>query len=307
MTRKRPTSVAVIGQGLIGGALSDRLVADGLQVLRVARRPAAGSVQVDLTTPDGRTNLSQLLLRWRPGAVVLVHGPMDIDWCGAHEHEAVAAHGDTAALVARMGVPVVLASSDAVFSGEERAYPDSAPPSPAAAYGRAKLAAERALAERDDATIVRLSYVYGRLREPPDPVPRFDVACLQSLSAGRPFAAPSDQYFTPVFIDDVTAVLAAAVLRGVSAAALFHLAGSRRLSRFEFALEVARRVGAASGPVVPAPRSETRWASRPASSCLISSDLSPLFGGTPFRLTDLRDGIARFVAESGIQAAARLT
>src|SRR5438132_14174335 len=94
-------TVAIIGQGLIGAGLGARLRAAGLDVMHVSRRPRVGSLAADLTTTEGRRRLRALLAEHRPGSVVLVHGPMDIDWCAVHRAEAVAAHLRTAEIVAR--------------------------------------------------------------------------------------------------------------------------------------------------------------------------------------------------------------
>src|SRR5437763_8333668 len=101
---------------------------------------------------------------------------MDIDWCAVHRAEAIAAHMETAEIVASSGAWPLLVSSDAVFSGDEPFYAEHDRPRPAGAYGEAKLAAESRLSPETSA-IVRLSYVYGLLRHPPDETPRFDVSC----------------------------------------------------------------------------------------------------------------------------------
>src|SRR5207248_5189630 len=100
-------------------------------------------------------------------------------------------------------------------------------------------------------------------------------------------------------VHDVTHVLAPIVFGHGSST--YHLGGPRRLSRFEFAVELARRVGAPPGRVVAAPRAATRWASRPPNSCLRSSDFATALGWTSFRPLDPAEGIARFVAEAAAQ------
>ena len=87
----------------------------------------------------------------RPDAVVNCAAWTDVDGAEAEEAAATAVNGDgaghVAAAAAEAGAHVVHVSTDYVFDGAAREpYPEDAPTAPASAYGRSKLAGERAVA-----------------------------------------------------------------------------------------------------------------------------------------------------------------
>jgi dTDP-4-dehydrorhamnose reductase len=84
----------------------------------------------------------------------------DVDGAEADPEGALAVNERGTASVAALGAPVVLFSSDYVFDGKKRSpYVESDPVNPQSAYGRSKLAAERAAGER--AWILRTSWLFG--------------------------------------------------------------------------------------------------------------------------------------------------
>ena len=84
----------------------------------------------------------------------------DVDGAEADPQGALAVNERGTANAAALGAPVVVFSSDYVFDGTKRApYVESDPVNPHSAYGRSKLAAERAAGER--AWIVRTSWLFG--------------------------------------------------------------------------------------------------------------------------------------------------
>jgi dTDP-4-dehydrorhamnose reductase len=161
-------------------------------------------------------------------------------------------------------------SSDVVFDGVAPVARVEDGPHPVTAYGHAKLAAERGIAGARGATIVRVAMVYGWSR----PGNSFAERVLHSLGETRAVDAPVDQFVSPVYDDDVAETVAAAVLRP-NAPRLIHLGGPERLSRYRFALEAARALGAPVDLVLPVRREGTARALRPKHSCLETSWIPP--------------------------------
>ncbi|NYI04218.1 SDR family oxidoreductase [Allostreptomyces psammosilenae] len=286
----------VVGSGFVGTAIARRLAAGGTVAVRASRRPpaAAGApgepawTALDATDRDACRRVVDAV---RPDAVVLVHGPSDVTWCEAHPEEAVAAHTAATAnlAAAAAGRRTVLISTDNVFDGAAPGYPEPAPTAPGNAYGRAKLAAERVLlATAADASVLRVSLVYGW--EPPDAGKwlNYFASCAHRLRRGERVEAPDDHWTTPVLVDDVAEVTAA-VLAG-PAPELLHLGGPDRVSRAEWARLIATAVGAPTDLVVPVPKAAGRYACRPTNACLTSVHLGRIAATRGIRVRGVREG-----------------
>src|SRR4051794_4082059 len=102
----------------------------------------------------------------RPNAVVNCAAWTDVDGAEIAEAQATRINGDgaghLAAASAAAGAHLVHVSTDYVFAGDaDSPYPEDAPTGPIGAYGRSKLAGERAVAAAapDSHAIVRTAWV----------------------------------------------------------------------------------------------------------------------------------------------------
>jgi dTDP-4-dehydrorhamnose reductase len=290
-------TVLVVGNGLIGASLARALP----DAVACSRRPPAGDgggIAWRALDAVDAAECRRVVAEVRPEAVVLVHGPSDATWCQSHPDEALAAHATaTANLVAAApGARFVLVSTDNVFAGTECAYDENATTAPANAYGRAKLGAERELLDHArDATVLRVSLVYGW--QPVDTSGWFNffAAVVGQLGRGERVAAPPDHWNTPVLADDVVRVVAAILPGGVPN--LLHLGGPDRISRYDWARRIAARLGHPSTMVTAVPRELTRYASRPVNSCLSSRHLGHLDATRDIPVRGVDAGLAALLAD----------
>lgn len=135
------------------GALSDRFDVVAL-----------GRPELDLRDPDG---IAGAFRQARPDIIVSAAAYTAVDRAETEEAEAHAinavAPGRIAEVAAALGVPVIHLSTDYVFDGEKpKPYLETDPVGPTSAYGRTKLAGERAVAEAtDNHVILRTAWVYS--------------------------------------------------------------------------------------------------------------------------------------------------
>lgn len=267
-----PGRVLVIGSGYLAGHIAARLTGLGAETVLSSRSapvmPENRSMrweQVDVTSGP---QVAALMDTVQPDAVVAVHGPSDITWCEAHPEEAYATHHGGARNIAAAldGRPVLLVSTDNVFPGEAESNGESAQTSPANAYGRAKLAAERELLATASALVLRVSLVYGW--EDRGPRPNFLTSVARSLMRREQLRIPDDHWNTPVLVEDVAAW--AATLMSSGRTGTLHLGGPRRIGRVDWARHIAQRLGADPALIVPTPRAGTAYACRPRNACLHS-------------------------------------
>lgn len=261
-------SVLVIGAGFLGRRIASRLATAGLDPVVASRHPPSST---ERWTPLDATDAgacSRLAARLRPDAVVLAHGPSDVDWCEAHPDRATRLHVAVArnALEAWPNAWRLLVSTDNVFPGTDAGPGEAARPSPANGYGHAKLAAERQALRRGAALVWRVSLTYGW----PAPGDRgnFFSDTVAALKRGDDVHAPQDQWTTPVLVEDVAEV-AAALLR-LRPEGVLHLGGPERVSRLDWARSIARAFGGDPSAVVAVRRRDSRYGCRPANSCLRS-------------------------------------
>lgn len=154
----------------------------------------------------------------------------------------VEATATLANLAEHAGARFVLLSTDMVFDGERGGYTEDDPPSPVSIYGRTKAEAERRVLGRRGAAVVRLSLLYGRSM---NGTPTLLDQQIDALRSGRSIRVFTDEWRTPLSLDDAAAGLVTLSERG--AEGLWHLGGPERLSRSEFAERLAEALGVSKG------------------------------------------------------------
>lgn len=180
----------------------------------------------------------------QPDAVIHSAAIPDIDYCERHPDVAEEVNVNYTIALAEMcrerKVRMVFTSTDTVFDGNRGNYTEADAPAPVNHYGRTKVRAEQAVAERlEDFCIARLAIVmglrfYGEGNS-------FLCRLLDALESGREVPVPAEEIRSPV--DVVTAGRALLELAGNSFQGIIHLAGNDRLSRLEFSRLIAERLG----------------------------------------------------------------
>ncbi|MEV6107397.1 sugar nucleotide-binding protein [Streptomyces sp. NPDC051940] len=134
------------------------------------------------------------------------------------------------------GARLVHVSSDAVFSGADIRYDESAPPDPVTPYGAAKAAAETAIRFlAPDAVIARTSLIIGDGGS-------VHEAFVHDLAAGRREGVLfTDVVRCPVHVADLAGGLLE--LAASDRAGVHHLAGPDAVSRYELGVLIAARDG----------------------------------------------------------------
>ncbi len=205
----------------------------------------------------------------RPDAVVNCAAWTDVDGAEAEEAAATAVNGDgaghVAAAAADAGAHLVHVSTDYVFDGvAHEPYPEDAPTAPASAYGRSKLAGERAVAAAGAPhAIVRTAWVFG-------PHGRNFVDTMRRLAADRDeVRVVDDQVGSPTY----TGHLAAALVRVAEdrLTGVLHVTAAGRCSWFELAEATFEETGSECRVLPQTTADLGRPAPRPAFSALAST------------------------------------
>jgi dTDP-4-dehydrorhamnose reductase len=180
----------------------------------------------------------------RPDVVINCAAWTDVDLAERSEPAALAVNGSGAGNVARAahaaGAWTIHLSTDYVFDGAARApYVESDSVGPLSAYGRSKLAGERAVAEQapETHTIVRSSWLFGAGG------PCFPTTILRLAGEHDELSVVDDQVGCPTFTGHLAPALVELSERG--AGGLLHAAGAGQCSWYELAREIVGRAGLA--------------------------------------------------------------
>ena len=247
-----------------GGMLGTDLVAT------VASRgePVTGIDRAGLDVTDAAA-VTDAIARGRPEVVVNCAAWTAVDEAEAAEERALAVNGagvaNLAAACARSGARLVQVSTDYVFAGDAgRPYAEDDVPAPRTAYGRTKLAGERAVLGQlpGSGYVVRTAWLYGAHG------PSF-VRTMIKLEDQRPTVdVVDDQHGQPTWTADVARQIIALV-HSVAAPGIYHATSSGQTTWFGLAREIFALLGADPARVRPIPTSALpRPAPRPAYSVL---------------------------------------
>lgn len=258
----------------------------------------------DLTDVDATRALVQ---KTRPDVIVNASAYTDVDRA---EQEPAVAHlvngripemlGEEAR---RLGAGLVHFSTDFVFDGEKGApYTEADVPRPLGAYGRSKLAGEKALIELDAPAIVfRTAWVYSLRRK------SFVTTMLRLARERETLQVVTDQVGSPTFCRDlaktVTSILhtmgsnAAATIH--DARGIYHLAGGGSVSRYDWTRAILdldpRKSEHKTKSVVPIQTKDFPLpAQRPLATPLDCAKAHARFGAA---LPEWRDALARALSD----------
>lgn len=242
--------IAVTGaSGLLGAcvltsALERGLDAVGLCHQHVLRDPAIKIVSLDLTD---HASTRKLLLDLRPDAIVHCAAATNVDWCEDHPAETdnlnVRATANLAEIAASVKARLIYISTDSVFDGVKGGYAETDEPAPQNVYARSKLAGERETLRFHpsagvSSTIVVRVNIYGWNAQEKESLAEW---VLGRLEKGASVPGFTDVFFSPLLVNDLAVVLFDMLQREMSG--LYHVTGSERISKFEFARRVAVTFG----------------------------------------------------------------
>jgi dTDP-4-dehydrorhamnose reductase/4-ketoreductase len=249
--------------GMLGRDLVGELTGRGEHVVGLDH------AALDITRPEA---LDRALAEHRPDTVVNCAAYTAVDDAETDEARALEINGDGPRLLARAcathDARLVHVSTDYVFSGDARTTPyfEDHPTAPRTAYGRTKLAGERAVLEElpDTCAVVRTAWLYGVHGS------NF-VRTMTGLEARRDTVdVVVDQRGQPTWSADVAERIADLGPRlGHGVSGVFHATNSGEATWYDLAREVFLLVGAEPDRVHPTTSAAfPRPAPRPAYSAL---------------------------------------
>jgi len=196
--------------------------------------------QLDITA---KSDVKSLVSNYKPDVIINAAAFTNVDECETERERAwrINVDGVKHLIIAarKIDAKIVHISSDYVFDGKNGLYREEDRPNPVSYYGKTKLASENALKMSGIRyAIVRSMILYGigkNVRQ------NFALWVINELSNHRPIRVVDDQIGNPTLVDD----LAYGILKIVdlNREGIYHIAGSETISRYRFALKIAKVFG----------------------------------------------------------------
>ena len=271
------------GSGLLGSKLAEVALARGDQVYSgyAHNEPHDGrKVRFDLLDTNG---ILDLVSQMRPDVIVHSAALTDVDRCEREKELAYKINVEGTRAIAeaakKAGSFLVYISTDYVFDGERGLYREEEETKPLSYYGRSKLLGEQFC----QGCIARTCVIYGS--RPASGKVNFALWLLNSLRSEKEIRVVTDQFITPTLNSNLAAMVLEAADRHLSG--VYHLAGATRVSRYDYACQLARAFDLDSGLILPTKMCDLDWvAKRPKDSSLDTSKASEMLKNRPLSLND---------------------
>lgn len=251
---------------------------------------ALGRDKLDITDAAAVT---AAIDQFEPDAVINCAAWTNVDGAETEEAAATEINGagaaNVAASCAASGVRLVHVSTDYVFDGAAtEPYLESGPVNPQSAYGRSKLAGEKAIeAAGGNYAIVRTAWLFGAGGS------NFVGTMLRLGGEREQIEVVTDQIGCPTWTGHLAPALIACA--AAEQTGIFHAVGGGRCSWFELASETISLAGLPCKVEPTTTESFPRPAPRPAFSVLGSER-----GGEAIVLPDWHEGLRGYLAAAGV-------
>lgn len=245
--------------GLLGKRLTSVLSGEH-DVVGIDRYVPEGQegVAIDITE---RERTLESIVATAPSVVVHAAAETNVDRCETERDLARRINVEGTANIAdacvRVGAKLILVSTDYVFDGNKGNYAETDEPNPISFYGLTKLEAERiAKSTSSNSLIVRTSVLYGwhptKLN--------FATWVLKGLRERQILKVVEDHINSPTLADNLAVAIRKVIKNGSQG--ILHIAGSERISRFDFARRIARQFDLDESLLVPVKMKDLNWAAR---------------------------------------------
>ena len=232
----------VIGaNGMVGSALM-RYFSDAVGTFHIDKDnlcPGRKHEYLDVT--DSR-NIAEVFKKHKPKKVFLAAANPHVDACENTRTDSINVDGlkQVVLISAIFDAQLVFFSSSYVFDGKSHtAYKPMDDTYPVNRYGRQKEIIERCIQDLDELQylIIRTVGVFGEESKPKN----FVSQVVKAVAENKKIYVPTDQTMNPVYAMDLAKVVVHLSDRYTNE--IFHVAGDKCISKYDFAIKVAYKLG----------------------------------------------------------------
>jgi dTDP-4-dehydrorhamnose reductase len=271
--------------GLLGSKLQK--IAEGkfnLILLHNTRPLSPNSLELNITNQKEVTKLFNDL---KPEIVIHTASETNVDKCELQKEHAWKTNVEGTCNIARackeIDAKLAYISTDYVFDGEKGNYKEEDKPNPISYYGITKLEGENQVIQNcDDHVILRTSVIYGWHQWKQN----FATWIINQLRQNKEITVVDDHYNTPTLADNLAEMTIEALQSDLHG--LYHASGIEKISRYDFAIQIAGTFRLNPNLVKPIKMSQlTAWvAKRPRNSSLNMDKIQKHLKTKPLNITD---------------------
>ena len=258
--------------GLYGSKLAQMAIAKNIEVYSsdIQGLSVYGSfVKLDIS---GKEQVEEAFKTIKPDMVVHAATLTDVDKCETNKELAwkvnVEGTKNIVEAAKSAGSFLIYISTDYVFSGEKGNYKETDKPDPINYYGLTKLKAEEIVQTQKEYFIGRPSVIYGST--PAAGKVNFALWLIETLGKGERVKIVTDQWNTPTLNTNLAEMTLEVIERRLTG--VYHTCGATRVSRLEFAEQIAEAFGLDKSLIDKVLSSQFTWpAKRPMDSSLDTS------------------------------------
>jgi dTDP-4-dehydrorhamnose reductase len=279
--------------GLLGNKIVE-LTKNDYTVIPTHKTKPLNSNSLELDATDAPKVLN-LLGKLKPNAVIHTASETNVDKCETEKEQAwkinVEGTRNIANACRKVNAKLVYISTDYVFDGEKGLYNEEDKPNPVNYYGLTKLEGERQVIEHsENYAVLRTSVLYGWHPWKQN----FATWVINQLKQEKEINVVDDHYNTPTLADNLSEI--AIEVAEKDRRGLYHASGRERISRYEFAKQIAKTFNLNAELVKPVKMSQlTAWiAKRPRDSSLNTSKIQKQLKTKPL---DIIEGLNKMKEE----------
>jgi dTDP-4-dehydrorhamnose reductase len=290
-------NVIIGANGLVGHAFMRYL--DAVGTFRNCQDNLVEGKKYEYLDITDKQKVGEFFAKHKPRKVFLAAANPWVDGCENPETDKVNISGITHVISNCNEAQLIFFSSSYVFDGESGVpYKHKDETFPVNRYGRQKEQIEKLIQNREGLQylIIRTVGVFGHEGSPKN----FVAQIQKAVKENRKVYVPSDQTMNPVWANDLAKTVIH--LSNRYSGEIFHVAGDKCLSKYEFAINVAYKLGCKKPhELIVGMKSEDmkQLANRPKNGCLDCGQLQARAMSIPH----FEKGLWKFLsAEYGIEA-----
>lgn len=270
--------------GLIGNNLTAILEKYGNAVYSCYNeiKPQFGiPIKLDLLNFD---EISDIFNHVQPDIVIHLAALTDVEKCEKEPELANSINAKATEIIAKESTTLqcnmIYLSTDYVFDGKKGMYDETNLTNPLNQYGKSKLSGEKnVLSFAKKWTILRTSTPFGTHTNKKT----FPIWLLENITNNQEVDVLEDQFTSPTYVPNLSKMIFEIASKNIEG--LFHLSGSSKISRYEFAKKILKMLNLDDSLLNPVKTNSLSWkARRPLDSSLDVSKIDSILNTKPLSI-----------------------